>query len=331
MNSNIDRRRRALLKAGTATALLPYLPGVHAQASFPSGPIKLLVGASAGGTMDLSARLMGQAMSEILGQPVIVENKTGAAGVLSMQQLVRSKPDGLTLAWVGNGVASISPYLYKSPGYDVKNLAIVSQAASTAFALYAAANAPFSDLKGLVAYAKTNPKKTFFGSSGTYSSLHLLAEMLNVEAGIEAVHVPFRGAADATAALLGGQVHYLFDGLSANLPLVAAGKVKCLAVTTTARQAALPDVPTIAEAGFPTLTSQLFYGMVSPPGTAPDVVAKLAGAMKEAAESPQLRQSYGKAGLEPRASGAQEFRELIEREGSRVKALMKSRNFTPQE
>jgi tripartite-type tricarboxylate transporter receptor subunit TctC len=331
MPSSIDFLQRRRLVAGGfgAAALAAALP-LRAQDNFPSKPIRIFVGAGAGGTTDITARLVGAQLGKVLGQSVIVENRAGAAGTLSMQQTARAPADGYTLVWVGNSVMAIAPYLYKNPGYDVKTMIPVSLGTTSSFVLVCAPNLGFSDLKGLIAYGKANPGKLSFGSNGVNGSLHLLGELLKEEAGFDALHVPFKGGAESANAIMGGSVQFLFDALSSNLPLISAGKLKALAVTGPKREKALPDVPTMAELGLPSMTTEIFFGLVAPPATPDAVVAKLADGMKVALTDPALRESLSRSGNEPKSSTPAEFRALVDKEGTRFQALIKAKNIQPE-
>jgi tripartite-type tricarboxylate transporter receptor subunit TctC len=330
MNEVVRRpSRRAILAAGFGAATLAVAPRLRAQEVFPSRPVKILVGAGAGGTTDITARLVGQQLTKLLGQPVVIENKAGAAGTLSMQQMVRSPADGYTLNWVGNSVMAIAPYLYKNPGYDPKTVIPVSLATTSSFVLVAAPQ--FGNLKELIAYGKANPGKLSFGSNGVNGSLHLLGELLKTEAGIEALHVPFKGGAESANAIMGGNIHFLFDALSSNLPLIKSGKLKALAVTGPRREKSLPDVPTMAELGLPAMTTEVFFGLVAPQGTPDAVVAKLADAMKVALTDPALREALSNSGNEPQSSTPQQFRALVDKEGARFQALIKAKGIAQQD
>ncbi|MEO8296990.1 MAG: tripartite tricarboxylate transporter substrate binding protein [Burkholderiales bacterium] len=323
----LTSRRRALLALGAGTAtLLGVTPQASAEEAFPNRPIKILVGAGAGGTTDITARLVGAQLSKLLGQPVVIENKAGAAGTLSMQQTTRAAPDGHTLVWVGNSVMVIAPYLYKNPGYDVKTMIPVSLACASSFVLMAAPG--YHSLKDLIAYGKANPDKLSFGSNGVGGSLHLLAELLKTEAGFEAVHIPYKGGAESANAIMGGNIQFYFDALSSNLSLVQSGKLRALAVTGPRREKSLPDVPTMAELGLPSMTTEVFFGLVAPPATPEPVVAKLADAMKVALADPGLREALLKSGNEPGSSTPQQFRALVEREGARFQAIIKAKGIT---
>lgn len=309
-------------------AALACAPGLRAQDLFPSRPIKILVGAGAGGTTDITARLVGQQLGKLLGQPVVIENKAGAAGTLSMQQVARSPADGYTLVWVGNSVMAIAPYLFKNPGYDVKTMIPVSLATTSSFVLVASPN--FNSLKELIAYGKANPGKLSFGSNGVNGSLHLLGELLKTEAGFDALHVPFKGGAESANAIMGGTVQFLFDALSSNVPLIRSGKLKALAVTGPRREKSLPKVPTMAEAGLPAMTTGIFFGLVAQAGTPEPVVTRLADAMKQALSDPALRESLEKSGNEPQSSTPQQFRALVDKEGARFQALMKAKGIVAE-
>jgi tripartite-type tricarboxylate transporter receptor subunit TctC len=322
--------RRRFLGIALGTAALGLAPQLRAQEPFPSKPIRILVGAGAGGTTDITARLVGAQLSKVLGQPVLIENRAGAAGTLSMQQTARAPADGYTLVWVGNSVMAIAPYLYRNPGYDVKTMIPVSLATTSSFVLVATPDLGFSDLKGLVAYGKANPGKLSFGSNGVNGSLHLLGELLKTEAGFDALHVPFKGGAESANAIMSGNIQFLFDALSSNLPLIRAGKLKALAVTGPRREKSLPDVPTMAEAGLPSMTTEVFFGLVAPPATPDAVVAKLANAMKVALSDPALREALAATGNQPQSSTPAQFRALVDKEGARWQALIKAKDIQPE-
>lgn len=330
MNEVVRRHsRRMILTAGLGAATLAVAPHVSAQEVFANRPIKILVGAGAGGTTDITARLVGQHLSKLLGQSVVIDNKPGAAGTLSMQQMIRAPADGYTLNWVGNSVMAIAPYLYRNPGYDPKTVIPVSLATTSSFVLVATPQ--FNNLKDLIAYGKANPGKLSFGSNGVNGSLHLLSELLKGEAGFEALHVPFKGGAESANAIMGGNIHFLFDALSSNLPLIKSGKLKALAVTGPRREKSLPDVPTMAELGLPSMTTEVFFGLVAPPGTPDAVVVKLADAMKVALTDPTLREALSNGGNEPQSSTPQQFRALVDKEGARFQALIKAKGIVQQD
>ncbi|MCW5653414.1 tripartite tricarboxylate transporter substrate binding protein [Hydrogenophaga sp.] len=320
--------RRMVLAAGLGAAALGMAPALRAQEVFPNKPIRILVGAGAGGSTDITARLVGTELAKVLGQPVVIENRPGASGTISVQQTVRSPADGHTLVWVGNSVMAISPFLYKEPGYDVKTLIPVSLATTSSFVLMASPD--FKDLKQLIAYGKANPGKLSFGSNGVNGSLHLLAELLKTEAGFDALHVPYKGGAESASAVMGGQINFFFDALSSNLALARSGKLNALAVTGSRREKSLPDTPTMAELGLPSMTTDVFFGLVAPPGTPSPVVNKLADAMKTVLAMPALREALSATGNEPQSSTPAEFRALVDKEAARFQALIKAKGIQPQ-
>jgi len=320
-------RRRTLLAAGAAIAVRPIWA---AEEPFPSRPIKIMVGAGAGGTTDITARLVGDKMGKLLGQPVVIDNKPGASGTLSVAQTVRAPADGYTLVWVGNSVMAISPYLYKNPGYDVKTLIPVGQATTSGFILVASPALGVNNVKELVAYGKAHPGQLSFGSNGVNGSLHLLAELLKSEAGFDALHVPYKGGAESASAILGGNIQFLFDALSSNIPLVRSGKLKALAVTGPQREKELPEVPTMAEQGYPGMTTEVFFGLVAPPGTPHAVVMKLNDTMGKALEDPAVREALQRSGNEPKFSSPQQFRALVDKEGARFGALLQAKGIQPE-
>jgi len=328
MSCTLNSNRRALLASGMGIAAMLQVTQLLAQEVFPNRPLKILVGAGAGGTTDITARLVGQQISKLLGQPVIIENRPGASGTLSMQQTVRAPADGYTLVWVGNSVMAIAPYLYKNPGYDPKTMITVSLATTSSFVLVAAPQ--FTSLKELIGYGKANPGKLSFGSNGVNGSLHLLAELLKAEGGFNALHVPFKGGAESANAIMGGNIQFLFDALSSNLPLIRSGKLKALAVTGPQREKSLPDVPTMAELGLPGMTTEIFFGLVAPPNTPDYIITKLADTMKLALSDNQLRDALSNSGNEPQSSTPQMFRALVDKEGVRFQALIKAKGIVAE-
>lgn len=327
-SKNSTPSRRTVLAAGLGAAAFGIAPQLRAQDPFPNRPIRILVGAGAGGSTDITARLVGTELAKVLGQPVVIDNKPGASGTISVQQTVRAPADGHTLVWVGNSVMAISPFLYKEPGYDVKTVVPVSLATTSSFVIMASPE--FKDLKQLIAYGKANPNKLNFGSNGVNGSLHLLSELLKTEAGFDAVHVPYKGGAESGAAAMGGQIQFFFDALSSNLTLARSGKLNALAVTGSRREKSLPDTPTMAELGLPSMTTDVFFGLVAPPATPAPVVAKLADAMKTVLSMPALREALSATGNEPKSSTPAEFRALVDKEAARFSALIKAKGIQPQ-
>jgi tripartite-type tricarboxylate transporter receptor subunit TctC len=286
---------RSLITIGfVLTALL----GQPAQAQeFPTRPIKLIVPFPAGGPNDIIARVVGQRMSETLGQPVVIENRGGAGGITGTDAVAKAAPDGYTVAVTSAGALAISFSLQEKVPYDsLKDLKPVSLIAKVPEMLVVATHVPASNLQELVAHAKANPGKLSFASSGPGSMPHLAGELFKLTAAIDIVHVPYRGAAPAVNDLISQQVQMVFLDLPVLLPQVQAGKLKAIAVGSRARAEAAKDVPTTAELGMPQVEAENWYGLVAPGATAPAVVAKLHAAVVEAVRHPPVQEQLAKQG-----------------------------------
>jgi tripartite-type tricarboxylate transporter receptor subunit TctC len=265
--------RRALLAAALASGLLAS-PFAFAQA-WPSKPIKIIVNFPPGGAADQLARAIGQPLSESLGQPVVVENRGGANGNIGGEAVAKSAPDGYTLLMSSGGMVSVNPHLYARMAFDpAKDLVPVAAAARVAVYLMAKPSLPPADVKDFIQYVKANPGKLSFGSPGNGSSPHLAAEMMKSQAGLFAVHVPYRGAAPALQDLLAGQIDFYFDP-GIGLQHAKAGRLKLLAVGSMKRSPLFPDVPTLHEAGLKNFDADTVFGFYAPAGTPADVINKL--------------------------------------------------------
>jgi tripartite-type tricarboxylate transporter receptor subunit TctC len=290
----------ALLACGTASA------------QWPSRPVRLVVPFPAGGPSDLLARPLALGMSENLGQPVIVENKGGAGGVIGVDSVAKSAPDGYTIAFNNCSSLAISPYSLSSIPYKVdKDFALITAVARVPEVLVVNPQVPVNTFAELIAYAKANPGKINFGSAGSGSITHLAGELLNVEAGVQLVHVPYNGAAPAVSDLLGGQVQMAILDVPVVLPHIRSGKFKALAVTSDKRSGALPDVPTTAELGYPKVTSDNWYGLVVPAATPADVVKRIHAAAMAALRAPALIEQYDKVSAVPMPGTPQEYAAFI--------------------
>jgi tripartite-type tricarboxylate transporter receptor subunit TctC len=290
----------ALLACGTASA------------QWPSRPVRLVVPFPAGGPSDLLARPLAAGMSENLGQPVIVENKGGAGGVIGVDSVAKSAPDGYTIAFNNCSSLAISPYSLSSIPYKVdKDFALITAVARVPEVLVVNPQVPVNTFAELIAYAKANPGKINFGSAGSGSITHLAGELLNVEAGVQLVHVPYKGAAPAVSDLLGGQVQMAILDVPVVLPHIRSGKFKALAVTSDKRSGALPDVPTTAELGYPQVTSDNWYGLVVPAATPADVVKRIHAAAVAALRAPALIEQYDKVSAVPMPDTPQEYAAFI--------------------
>jgi tripartite-type tricarboxylate transporter receptor subunit TctC len=304
--------RRPLL---AALAGLPLAPAAaRAQAWTPERPLRLLVGFAAGGSTDVTARLVAQALGERLGQPVVVENRPGAGGNIAAEAAARSAPDGHTLLMGTSGVLAANPALYRSVPFDsLRDFAPISQVAFIPNLVVVHPELPVRDLAGLVAHARANPGKVHYGSAGTGTSLHLAAALLAARAGIELVHVPYRGGAPAATDLLSGKIQMTASPLVEVVAQVQAGRLRPLAVTTAARSALLPEVPTVAET-IPGFEVALWNGLLAPAGTPPAAIGKIAAETAAALRSPEMRRKLAEQGSEPVGSAPEAFAAFIRAE-----------------
>jgi len=299
------------LLAVLAASLLPLC--ALAQ-GYPNKPIRIVVPLAAAGTGDTLARAVGEAMAKELGQPVVIENKPGAGGLVGTQFVAAAAPDGYTLLAVSPSHV-INATLYTKADYDpVKSFEPITLMAYTHQVLVANPATPFNTLKELIDYAKKNPGKLNYGSAGTGSATHLNMELFKSMAGVDIVHVPYKGSTQARQDVVAGQVQLAMDGLLPVLALVREKRLKALALTSGHRSASAPDIPTMSEAGVPGYVSDTWYGLLAPAGTPKDVLAKLEHAASAALKNPEVRDRLTKAGAEPAGSTAEEFRKVIERE-----------------
>jgi len=274
---------------------LALFPLIATAQGYPNKPVKLIIPFPAGGPSDIFGRGLAQAMAPRLGQPVVVENIAGVSGVLGVDRAVKSAPDGYTLGLNSGSTLSIAPYSLARLPYDVKkDFALVTLVVRVPEVLAVHPSVPAKTLQELIAYAKANPGKINFGSAGAGSITHLAGELLKAEAKVDLVHVPYKGAAPAVTDLLAGQVQMAILDVPVLLPHIKSGRLRALAITSASRSAALPDVPTTAEAGYANVTSDNWYGLVLPAATPAAIQKMLHDAAVAALESPALVEQYAK-------------------------------------
>jgi len=278
---------------------LVALLGAPASAqTYPSRTIKIIVPYSAGFGPDFLARTVGQKMSQRLGQPVVVENRPGANGNIGIDIAAKAPADGYTLAVILNAIA-INPSLYKLPYDPVKDFAPIGMLARGSHALVVHPSVPARTVRALVQYAQANPGKLNYASPGVASASHLAMELFKMTAGIDMLHVPHKGSAEAYTAILTGQVETGFMAIHVALPRVKGGKLRALAVSSPARHPSLPDVPTMSEAiGVPGFDVDLWYAMLSPAGTPKEIVAKLGAELHDILKMDDVREQLAKQGLQ---------------------------------
>jgi tripartite-type tricarboxylate transporter receptor subunit TctC len=306
------------------------LAGNVAAQSFPDRPIRLIAAYPAGTGVDVAARILANELSIDLGQPVIVENRAGAGGNVAAEFVAKSERDGYTLLFTNNA-HTINASLYRQLSYDPdRDFLPISLAGSSAQLLVANPDLPASTPAELVALAKSRPGQLNLASAGNGSPSHLSGALFKEMAGIDLVHVPYKGAPAALTDLMAGRVQLYMSGLPPVLPLVAAGKVKAIAVTTAKRSSAIPQVPTIAEGGLAGYDVPLWYGMFAPSGVPEAVVTLLNRAVVKALASPQVKEKFAAQGVDPTSSSVAEFRELTRAESARWRKLIQASGIKPE-
>jgi tripartite-type tricarboxylate transporter receptor subunit TctC len=320
-SSSISGAAIALL---CATGLSLHSAPVAAQ-DFPGKPITLVVPFPPGGPTDSSARLFGRVMSERLGQPVIIDNRAGAGGTVGTTAVTRAQPDGYTLLWGGTSSIVVAPALYSNLQYDpIKSFTPVGMAVRGPLILVGSSALPAKDLQELLAYSKT--RSLTVASAGTGSIDHLAAELFKKTAGVNWLHVPYRGGAPAMTDVMGSQVDLLFDTVTLLYPQIAAGKLRAYATTGPQRYSKLPDVPTVAEALGKPFEASSWFGLLAPAGTPAPVADKLAQAMSAAAKDPAVIKQLEELGLEPVGGTPGQFAQTIKTDLAKWTEIVKLAN-----
>jgi tripartite-type tricarboxylate transporter receptor subunit TctC len=319
----VAAHRRAVLSTLAAWLTLGCAPAALAQA-YPQRPVRVVVPYVVGGSLDITARMFAQALSEELGQPFIVENRPGANGNLGTEQVVRSAPDGYTLAMLAAGTMTINPALYRNMPFDPeKDLAPISQVAAGPMVLTINPALPFKSLAELIAHARANPGKLNFGSGGNGSLAHLSTEMLKLRTGVDIVHVPYKGTALATNDLMAGHIQAMFDTLATAVPLIREGKMRALAVTSAKRSTVFPELPTVAEVGVNDYAAETWAGLVAPAGTPVQVVSRLQAAVAKISADPRIRTRLAVVGSEAVGGTSEQFASVVRTERARWAEVVK--------
>ena len=323
--------RRRWFAASIALAPCAFIGTAASQTPFPTKPIRIVVPYTAGGTTDMLARLVGKKMAEKWGQPVVVENKPGANGIIGMDLVAKAAPDGYTLGLASPGTHAINQSLYPTLPHDpIKHFDPVSLLVEAPMGLVVNATSPARSVKELVALANAQGGKLSFASGGSGSSQHMAYELFRSATGIQAVHVAYKGGGAAYTDLLSGQVQAMFDAVQQSQPHVKSGKLRMLAVASPKRLPFLPDVPTVAESGVPGFEMSAWYGLVAPAGVPKPILDKLAGEIAAAINSPEVRDQLVGIGLVPAANGPQAFARLIESETAKFAKVVKTANIKPE-
>lgn len=315
--------RRVLLQAGIASLPLGIAPRSFSQDKFPGKPITLVVPQPAGGDADVVCRSLQTKMQEVLGQPVIIDNRAGAGGNIGTAFGAKAAPDGYTVTFVNQGTMALNPSLYPNTGYKVDSLTPVTWLTSIDLVIVAHPSVPAKNLKEFLELARKEPGGFTYGTAGNGSANHLAGEMLKAMSRVDITHVPYKGGAPAIVALLGGEISAVVAFPLAALPHVKAGKLKALAVTGKQRSKALPDVPTVAESGVSGYEFVSWMGLAVPKGTPDAAIQKIHAAASAALADKEVAAKLASSMTEPVGAGPQEFGALIRREGERWAKLIK--------
>jgi len=303
---------RSMLATLAIAALGVLAPGLAWPQAYPAKPVRLMVPFPPGGSTDIVARIVAQKLGDRLGQQVVVENRGGAGGTIGTEVLAKAPPDGYTLGVASTSTHAVAPSVYTKLGYDpVKDFAPISLVAVSPYLLVVNPEVPAKSLPELVAYVKARPGKLNYASAGTGSTTHLAMEMLKSAAGLYIVHIPYNGNGPAGTAVIAGQVEALFGSLPAVLPHAKSGRVRPIAVGTPKRSPSLPDVPTVAESGFPGFDASLWLAIMAPAGTPPAVVDRLHREIVAVIGSPDAADALAKAGAEPISSTPAELAGMV--------------------
>lgn len=330
--SAIAQQTRTVIKLGWVAVLtvlmlgVPWRQGVAAE-PYPLRPIKLVVPYPAGGGPDILARLLGEAVSESLGQPVIIDNRAGASGNIGTQTVARANADGYTLLMCAFS-CSVAPFMYAPVPFSLeKEFDPVILAARVPSVLLVKPSLPIKSVREFMEFAKANPNKLNAASSGVGSSPHLAIELLRSSTGIQLTHVPYKGSGQVTADLLGGQVDLFFDNLPPALPNVKAGKLRALAVTSEIRAKSLPDVPTFAESGYPALVITPWFGVMAPVKTPPAILDKLNAAFNQALKNSKVAQKLIDMGYDSAGGSRAEAGQFLANESQKWKKVIEENHI----
>ena len=318
----VSRIAALLLALGTLGAGCAFAQGA---ANYPSKPIRIVVPFPAAGTTDILARAVGNEMQKAWGQPVVVENRPGAGGNLGSDVVAKAAPDGYTLLVGAVSPQAINVTLYPKLPYDVmRDFAHITLIAVVPNLLEVHPSVPVKTVKELIDLARSKPGALSYASSGSGTSIHLSAELFKSMAGVDMLHIPYKGSAPAVTDLMAGQVQLMFDNLPSSIAQVKAGRLRPIAVTTLTRSPALPDVPTIAESGLPGYDASSWFGMHAPAGTSKDIVNKIHGVVAKTLRTPEMIERLSTQGAQPVGNTPEEFTEFVRAEIAKWAKVVKA-------
>ena len=314
------------LAARRLAAVLLVALGTTVHAAFPDKPIRLVIGFPAGGPLDQHARLLSDRLQAVLGQPIVIDYKSGAGGTVAAQDVMKAAPDGYTLMLANTGVMVINPALYSKLAYQTtRDFTPIARTAMQPLALLVNPKLPVNTLKEFTDYARTRPGQVNYGSAGNGGISHLVPEMFKSATGLLMVHIPYRGSAPAFTDLMAGQVQFMAESIPQAAAYHKQGKVRALAVTSRERNPALPDTPTVMESGIKDFEVVGFYGFLAPAGLPREVTAKLSDAFRQVLTSPEIRNRMISQGADPAFLGSEEFGKFLASEMPRwAQAVQKS-------
>lgn len=323
-------KRFAAFTTTLLSAALMSAPAAAAD-SYPAKSVRVILPGPPGGGADRLARILGQRLSDAWGQPVIVDNRPGAGGLLGMNLLAKATPDGYTIIVGNSGPNAVIPNLRKDVPYDpVRDLAPISLVASTTSLLVVHPSVKAQNVAELISLAKANPGKLTFGSGGNGQASHLAGELFKVSAGIDLLHVPYKGSGPAVVDLVGGRITMMFANIPSSMPQVKSGKLRALAVTSAKRSRLVPDLPTIAESGLPGYETIQWYGVLAPAGTPHEIIGRINADIVKILGNPEMQALLTKQGFDPIGSTPAGFADYIQNELAKWKKVIAAAKLGPE-
>lgn len=323
--------RRRVLTAILAIGAACVASGAAAESAYPSRPTTLMVGFSAGGAVDIVARQLGQALGKSFGQPYVIENRAGATGTIAAELVKNAKPDGYTLLLGTQSTMVVAPSLYPKLRIDPKkDFVPVSLVASVPLVLVVHPSLPLYTVQDVIKYAKEKNGDLSYASSGLGGPQHVAAELFASMAGVRMVHIPYKGEANAISDLLGNQVPLMFSNLPTLLPHIRSGKLRAIAVSSSARAASAPEIPTVAESGLPGFEALTWFGLYAPAGTPQSILSTLEEGVAKSLADPDLRSKMTEQGMTVEGRGNREFTQYMQTESTKWAGLIKSAGIKPE-